>query len=103
MGARSLCFKLIALIHHFLNHGAHFGLGQAIAAILVKNIKDLSQLLLLLKTPFSINSLLIDTECMEEVLGHNGEFIECEQAILIGIIAIKQLFETLDDLLLLGS
>lgn len=88
---RSSCFKLVALVHHFLDHGAHLSLGKAVAAILVPDIEDVSELLLLLKAPLAIDCLRVDTESMEEVLSHDGELIKGEKAVLIGIIAIKQL------------
>jgi hypothetical protein len=59
--------------------------------------------LLLLKGPLAIDCLRVDTESMEEVLGHDGELIESEKAVLISVITIKQLFEALNDLFLLCS
>jgi hypothetical protein len=100
---RSSYLKLIALVHHFLHHGAHLCLGEAVAAILIPDIEDLSELLLLLKGPLAIDCLRVDTESMEEVLGHDGELIESEKAVLIGVISIKQLLEALNDLFLLCS
>ena len=100
---RSSCLELVALVHHFLDHGAHLCLSEAVAAILVPDVEDLSELLLLLKGPLAIDCLRVDTESMEEVLGHDGELIESEKAILIGVITIKELLEALDDLFLLCS
>jgi hypothetical protein len=90
-------------VHHFLDHGAHLCLGEAVAAILIPDIEDLSELLLLLKGPLAIDCLRVDTESMEEVLGHDGELIESEKAVLIGVITIKKLLEALNDLFLLCS
>lgn len=76
-------------MNHFLYHGAHLCLSEAVAAVLVPDIEDLSELLLLLKGPLAINCVRVDPESMEEVLGHYGELIESEKTVLVGVITIK--------------
>ena len=73
---RSSSLELVTLVHHFLDHWAHLCFGEAVAAIFVKDIEDCSKFLLLLKGPLAIDCRRVDTESMEEVLGHNCELIE---------------------------
>ena len=76
-------------MHHFLDHGAHLCLSEAVAAAHVPYMENLSELLLLVEGPLAIDCIRVDPESMEEVLGHDGELIESEKTVLIGVITIK--------------
>ncbi len=100
LSANSL--ELEALLHHFLDNRSHFRLCQKVAIILVPDLKHLTQLLLLLSSPFLFGRELFHAKSGEKVLSHDAELLEFEHSILIRIILIEKLLKTLDQDLLLS-
>ena len=87
---------------HLLYYGPHLRLSQEVTGILVPLVEDFSQLSILFLCPLGDGGVrLIDTEGREEVLGHDRELVERELTVLVGVVLVKELLETLDDLFLL--